>query len=314
MTEQDIADQYIVQLRDKSDPEQLAASLGVTPRYVYRDAIVGFAACLSLDQLAQLRANPQVKAVEKDQLVKAGTTQMLTGGQPWGIDRIDQHSAPPNMSYSYYETGPSVRAYVIDTGIEWYHGEFSGRATAMFDAFGGDGDDYNGHGTHVAGTIGGTTYGVAKQIMLRGVRVLDRDGSGSIAGVIAGVNWVTADAIKPAIANMSLGGGYSSALNDAVTALSKSGVFIGVAAGNESVDACGGSPSSAFGAMVVGSTTSTDTFSSFSNYGPCVDILAPGKASSRLQSRAALPCSAERRWRHRTSLEPRPCSSSGWAI
>ncbi len=165
---------------------------------------------------------------------------------------------------------------MIDTGIRTTHTQFGGRASNVFDAFGGSGADCNGHGTHVSGTIGGSTYGVAKSVMLRGVRVLDCNGSGSNSGVIAGVDWVTNNHINPAVANMSLGGGASSALDTAVNNLANSGVPIAVAAGNSNTNACNSSPARAANAITVGSTTTTDARSSFSNFGTCLDIFAPG--------------------------------------
>jgi subtilisin family serine protease len=169
-----------------------------------------------------------------------------------------------------------VRAYVIDTGIRTTHTQFGGRASNVFDAFGGSGADCNGHGTHVSGTIGGSTYGVAKSALLRGVRVLDCNGSGSNSGVIAGVDWVTNNHINPAVANMSLGGGASSALDTAVNNLANSGVPIAVAAGNSNTDACTTSPARAANAITVGATTTSDARASFSNFGACLDIFAPG--------------------------------------
>jgi subtilisin family serine protease len=165
---------------------------------------------------------------------------------------------------------------VIDTGIRTTHTQFGGRASNVFDAFGGSGADCNGHGTHVAGTIGGSTYGVAKSALLRGVRVLDCNGSGSTSGVIAGVDWVRNNRINPAVANMSLGGGASSSLDTAVNNLANSGVAIAVAAGNSNTDACTQSPARAASAITVGSTTTTDARSSFSNFGTCLDLFAPG--------------------------------------
>jgi subtilisin family serine protease len=165
---------------------------------------------------------------------------------------------------------------VIDTGILTSHTQFGGRASNVFDAFGGNGSDCNGHGTHVSGTIGGSTYGVAKSSMPRGVRVLDCSGSGSTSGVISGVDWVRANFIAPAVANMSLGGGASSTLDTAVNNLSNAGVPIAVAAGNSNTDACTSSPARAANAITTGSTTTSDARSSFSNFGTCVDLFAPG--------------------------------------
>jgi subtilisin family serine protease len=212
--------------------------------------------------------------VEEDGVVQADATQ---SNPPWGLDRVDQRNLPLNAIYTFNWTGSGVRAYVIDTGIRTAHGQFGGRASNVFDAFGGSGADCNGHGTHVAGTIGGSTYGVAKSAMLRGVRVLDCNGSGSNSGVIAGVDWVRLNHIAPAVANMSLGGGASSALDTAVNNLHNANVTIAVAAGNNNgANACNVSPARAANAITVGSTTQSDARSSFSNIGTCLDIFAPG--------------------------------------
>lgn len=173
-------------------------------------------------------------------------------------------------------TGSGVRAYVIDTGIATAHADFGDRAANVYDAFGGNGQDCNGHGTHVAGTIGAAAYGVAKASSLRGVRVLDCNGSGSTSGIIAGVDWVRQNAIKPAVANLSLGGGLSSALNTATSNLASSGVFVAVAAGNENQDACKVSPASASGVLTVAASDKNDVRASFSNFGSCVELYAPG--------------------------------------
>ncbi|MFL6230098.1 MAG: S8 family peptidase [Pyrinomonadaceae bacterium] len=242
----------------------------------YQHALNGFAAKMSKEQALSLSQDPRVAFVEEDGVMTASTTQT---GATWGLDRIDQRDRPLNGTYNYTFTGSGVRAYVIDTGIRTTHTQFGGRASAVFDALGGNGQDCNGHGTHVAGTIGGSTYGVAKGVMLRAVRVLDCSGSGSTSGVISGVDWVTANHISPAVANMSLGGGASSALDTAVQNSINSGVTYSIAAGNSNgADACTQSPARVGAAITVGSTTSTDARSSFSNIGTCVDIFAPGSS------------------------------------
>jgi subtilisin family serine protease len=179
-------------------------------------------------------------------------------------------------TYTYNTTASNVYAYIIDTGIQTSHSDFGGRAAVSYDALGGNGQDCNGHGTHVSGTVGGARYGVAKGVRLRAVRVLDCNGSGSTSGVIAGMNWVQTNHASPAVANMSLGGGFSSAMNTAATNLSNSGVFLAVAAGNSNANACNSSPSSAAAALTVAASDSTDHKASFSNYGSCVDTYAPG--------------------------------------
>ncbi|MCG5438852.1 S8 family serine peptidase, partial [Micromonospora foliorum] len=198
----------------------------------------------------------------------------------WGLDRIDQRNLPLDSSYTYPNTASNVHAYIIDTGIRFSHNDFGGRATSGYDAVdGGSADDCNGHGTHVAGTVGGSAYGVAKAVQLVGVRVLNCSGSGTNAGVIGGVDWVTANAIKPAVANMSLGGGANSSLDNAVRNSIASGVTYGLAAGNDNgANACNTSPARTTEAITVGSTTSSDARSSFSNVGTCLDIFAPGSS------------------------------------
>jgi subtilisin family serine protease len=242
-------------------------------KHVFQHAINGFAVEMSEADAERLSEDFRVKFVEEDSVVTLDATQT---NPPWGLDRIDQRNRPLNATYNYNWTGAGVRAYVIDTGIRTSHTQFGGRASNVFDAFGGSGADCNGHGTHVAGTIGGSTYGVAKSSLPRGVRVLNCSGSGSNSGVIAGVDWVRNNHIAPAVANMSLGGGISSALDTAVNNLSNAGVAIAVAAGNSNANACNSSPARAANAITVGSTTTTDARSSFSNFGTCLDIFAPG--------------------------------------
>jgi len=197
---------------------------------------------------------------------------------PWGIDRVDQRNLPLSRSYTWNGIGSGVRVYVFDTGILYSHAEFGSRAFFGFDVFGGNGSDGNGHGTHVAGTIGGNTFGIANGVNLVSVRVLDNAGSGTTSGVIAGMDWVAANHIKPAVANMSLGATASTTVDNAVTRLFNAGVPVIVAAGNSNLDACGFSPARATRAFSVGSTTSTDARSSFSNFGSCVDLFAPGSS------------------------------------
>ena len=253
--------------------DELAGSHSGKLKHIYQNAVNGFSVEMSAADAEALSQDFRVKFVEEDGVVTADTTQ---SNPPWGLDRIDQRNRPLSATYTYNWTGSGVRAYVIDTGIRTTHTQFGGRASNVFDAFGGSGADCNGHGTHVAGTIGGSTYGVAKSSLLRGVRVLDCNGSGSNSGVIAGVDWVTANHINPAVANMSLGGGASSALDTSVNNLANSGVPIAVAAGNSNADACGSSPARAANAITTGATTTTDARASFSNFGTCLDIFAPG--------------------------------------
>jgi subtilisin family serine protease len=228
-------------------------------------------------QALALSDDPRVTFVEEDQVMTATVTQ---SNPPWGLDRIDQRNLPLNQTYSYTSTGAGVNVYIIDTGIRRTHTQFGGRAFIGFDAV-GDGqntNDCNGHGTHVSGTVGGSTYGIAKAVRLFAVRVLSCSGSGSNAGVIAGVDWVTANRVRPAVANMSLGGGVSTALDSAVRRSITAGVTYAIAAGNSNANAANSSPARVAEAITVGATTMTDARSSFSNFGSGVDIFAPGSA------------------------------------
>ena len=230
---------------------------------------------MSATAAAALARNPRVRYIEQDSERFIVDTQL---GATWGLDRIDQRDLPLSGAYTYTTFAAGVNVYVIDTGIRTTHTEFGGRASSGFTsvADGNGTNDCNGHGTHVAGTIGGATYGVAKGVTLYAVRVLNCSGSGSTSGVIAGIDWVTNNHVSPAVANMSLGGGASTALDDAVRSSVASGVTYAIAAGNSNANACNSSPARVSQALTVGSSTNTDARSSFSNFGTCVDLFAPG--------------------------------------
>lgn len=242
-------------------------------KHVYQHALNGYAAEMSEEAALALSKDSRVAFVEEDSIMHTTVTQ---NNATWGLDRIDQRALPLSTTYTHNFTGAGVHAYIIDTGIRTTHTQFGGRASVGFDAVGGNGQDCNGHGTHVAGTVGSSTFGVAKGVILHAVRVLGCNGSGSNSGVIAGVNWVRQNRIRPAVANMSLGGGPSAALDAAVNSAVAAGVTFAVAAGNSNQNACNFSPARAANALTVGSTTRTDARSSFSNFGTCVDIFAPG--------------------------------------
>jgi len=280
---QSIPDQIIVVFNDQvSNPGPIARMLAQANKgqllHTYETAVKGFAMRIPAQaQQAVMNAlsrNPQVLHVEADQIIQLGAIQ---SNATWGLDRIDQRALPLNSTYTYDAAGNGVRVFIIDTGIRYEHVDFGGRAVFGFDAFGGNGSDGNGHGTHVAGTVGGTTWGVAKGVTLVAVRVLDNNGSGSVSSVVAGIDWVTRNkGSQPAVANLSLGGGASTTIDNAVENAVRAGVTMVVAAGNSNANACNYSPARATNAITVGSTTSTDTRSSFSNFGSCLDLFAPG--------------------------------------
>ncbi|OGO29519.1 MAG: hypothetical protein A2Z16_12425, partial [Chloroflexi bacterium RBG_16_54_18] len=277
-----IAGRYIVVFKpgsagnDVNNAAEMARGFGGEIFYTYDAAIIGFAASIPEQALKGLVHNPNIEYIEADQVVSLEGTQSPA---TWGIDRIDQGSLPLNNTYSYNFTGAGVTAYIIDTGILTSHTEFGGRATSGWDFVNNDSDasDCHGHGTHVAGTVGGNTYGVAKGVSLVAVRVLNCSGSGTTSGVIAGINWVTSNhTTGKAVANMSLGGGASTSLDSAVKNSIADGVVYAIAAGNNNRDACKFSPARVPAAITVGATTNTDTRASYSNYGKCLDLFAPG--------------------------------------
>ncbi|MBG9387369.1 S8 family serine peptidase [Caenimonas sp. DR4.4] len=277
---QPIPGQYIVVFKDgvrdvAGETDKAVRRAGGRRHHTYSKAIKGFSASMSDAAVQDLRYNPNVAYIEQDQAISLAAVETPA---TWGLDRIDQADRPLDTIYHYTRTGAGVYAFIIDTGIRSTHSEFSGRMLAGFDAVqdGNGTNDCDGHGTHVSGTVGGTTWGVAKAVTLIPVRVLDCSGSGTWSGVIAGIDWVANSPLRPAVANMSLGGGFSASVNAAVANAVAKGVVMVVAAGNENTNACKSSPASEPTAITVGATTSTDARASYSNYGTCVDIFAPG--------------------------------------
>jgi len=280
-----IPGEFVVVLKDPEPGTQpvspSVAAQSLTARYggsvfqTYENALRGFASKMTDEQARSMSNDEQVAYVQQNQVVNAIQTQ---ADAPWGLDRLDQRDLPLNKAYNYPGQGKGVHAYIIDTGIRISHSDFGGRASVGHDAMndGKNGIDCNGHGTHVASTVGGNTYGVAKNAKLYAVRVLSCSGSGSTAGVVAGVDWVTSNHQKPAVANMSLGGGADRAMDDAVRRSVAAGVTYVLAAGNDNANACGSSPAREPTAITVGATTNSDSRASFSNFGECVDIFAPG--------------------------------------
>ncbi|MFD3806088.1 S8 family peptidase [Streptomyces sp. NPDC058611] len=280
---------YIVTLDKGVDAAQAAKRLGLKPSFLYTSALNGFAVPLTPLQLTIVRNSPGVKAVEEDAKVQSVPRRSTAPGtrapaSSWGLDRIDQRNLPLDSDFTVQGNGAGVTAYILDTGIDHQHAEFGGpdatRAAFGFDAVddGRNGQDCNGHGTHVAGTVAGQTYGVARKASLVSVRVLGCDGQGTVSGILAGLDWVAKNAEQPAVLNASLGGDRSDAVDNAANAVTDAGVLPVVAAGNSAKDACLVSPAGAAKVLTVAASNKWDEETSFSNHGTCVSLYAPGEA------------------------------------
>jgi subtilisin family serine protease len=271
-----VKDTYIVELKQGS--KLLKSKLGFSTQRQFTSAVNGFTAKLTAGQLAALQKNPDVVAISQDVYLANVTDATQTNPPSWGIDRIDQRNLPLSKSYTYTRTGAGVHAYIIDSGIDPTHPNFGGRATFDFNGLDSNNTDCNGHGTHVAGTIGSTSYGVAKGVRLHGVKWLNCSGGGTASAAIAAVDWVTRNAVKPAVANTSWNFTANSTLETSLRNMIRSGVFLATSAGNTGANSCNLLPRKIETALVTAASTSTDARASYSSTGACVDVYAPGSA------------------------------------
>ena len=289
-----IPGRYIVVLDDNivgenaAEPQVEAFGLYLTYAYggevkeTYSSALRGFVVEMSAEQAQVMNLDPSVKTIEEDSVISVSNNQT---NAPWHLDRVDQRALPMNSAYNYTTSGAGVHIYIIDTGIRNTHTDFGGRANAVYDNIGDgqNGNDCNGHGTHVAGIAGSSTYGVAKNAYIHSVRVLPCNGSGQLSNLLSGVNWITANRQLPAVANISLtAGGSSPAVETGINNSIAAGVTYTVAAGNQALDACGYTPAHTPNAITVGATSDSDARTPYSNYGSCVDLFAPGHAVASL--------------------------------
>lgn len=271
-----VKDTYIVELKQAS--RLLKSKLGFSTQRQFSSAVNGFTAKLTGAQLAALQKNPEVVAISQDVYMANVTDTTQTNPPSWGIDRIDQRNLPLSNSYTYTRTGAGVHAYIIDSGVDPSHPNFGGRATFDFNGLDSNNTDCNGHGTHVAGTIGSTSYGVAKGVRLHGVKWLNCSGGGTASAAIAAVDWVTRNAVKPAVANTSWNFTANSTLETSLRNMISSGVFLATSAGNTGANSCNLLPRKIETALVTAASTSTDARASYSSTGACVDVYAPGSA------------------------------------
>jgi subtilisin family serine protease len=276
-----VAGQFIVVLHDDGDPVRLAGAAGIAPGHVYRHTLRGFSAQLSAEQVEAVRRTAGVAWVEQDQVVSAAATDSVPSAL-WGLDRLDQRQRPLSRTITYTHTGEGVNVYVFDSGIRMDHAEFatdSGpRAVFAYDVYGTGGADCSGHGTRIAGVIGGREVGVARGARLHSVKLLGCDNRGENSDLIAAIDWLRVNRVMPAVANLSLTGPYTKAVNEAVDRLFSAGILPIIAAGNQARSACGVSPASAVKSFTVAASDSLDARATFSNWGRCVSLYAPGVA------------------------------------